>query len=77
VNQSQLEKLLSSSFQYLSVPELKLIPAKIISKFKAVPTRFLEKFVHRPHLLDGLPLKIKQQVSPRQDIAPVCCEQKA
>lgn len=33
-NESQLEKLLGNSFAYMTVPELKCIPQRIISKLK-------------------------------------------
>lgn len=34
----------------------------MLSKFKAIPPRFLEKLVKKPQLLESLPLAIKQQV---------------
>jgi hypothetical protein len=36
---------------------------RVLSKFKAIPPRFLEKLVKKPQLLESLPLAIKQQVS--------------
>jgi hypothetical protein len=61
-NEQQLERLLASSFPYLALPELRPIPERIIGKLRRVPPRFLDRLVAKPHVLDELPMRVKQQV---------------
>ena len=60
-NEQQLEKLLAQSFGYLTMAELKSIPERIIVKLRRVPAKFLDRLAARPQILDGLPIKVKQQ----------------
>lgn len=64
-NAAQLENLLTSSFPYMSIPELKPIPMRVITKLKEIkdlPSQFLQQLIAKPSLLSDLPLQIKQQV---------------
>ena len=61
-NEQQLERLLAASFPYLIIPELRPIPERIIGKLRRVPARFLDRLVAKPHILDDLPMRVKQQV---------------
>ncbi|GAB5034476.1 negative elongation factor b [Nannochloropsis oceanica] len=60
-DEQQLEKLLAQSFGYLTMAELKSIPERIIVKLRRVPARFLDRLAARPQILEGLPMKVKQQ----------------
>ncbi len=60
-NEEQLEKLLGQSFGYMTVPELRSIPERIIVKLRKVPPRFLDRLAARPQILDSLPMRVKQQ----------------
>jgi len=49
----------------MSIPELKAIPMRVITKLKEIkdlPAKFLDQLIQRPSLLNELPLQIKQQV---------------
>lgn len=61
-SEEQLEKLLAASFPYLALPELRAVPERIMGKLRRVPPRFLDRLVAKPHILDELPVHVKQQV---------------
>ena len=73
-NVAQLENLLSASFPYMSIPELKAIPMRVITKLKEIrdlPQNFLDQLIQRPSLLNDLPLQIKQQVRIEVSVAGI------
>lgn len=61
-NEQQLERLLAASFPYLIIPELRSVPERIIARLRRVPPRFLDRLVAKPHILEELPMRVKQQV---------------
>ena len=61
-NEQQLERLLAASFPYLIIPELRAVPERIIARLRRVPPRFLDRLVAKPHILEELPMRVKQQV---------------
>lgn len=61
-DQAQLERLLAHSFGYLTVPELRTVPERIITKLRRIPSRILDRLAARPGLLEELPMRVKQQV---------------
>lgn len=51
-----------SSFAFIGIPELRVIPLTVLSRLKPVPTTFLKQLAQDPELFAELPSAVQRQV---------------